>query len=375
MSNCEKLLKKLNNGDFDRDLSEIYAPDGKEASLEYARMRVERVLNGFKYTFGTENNGGISLFTSPGRTEIGGNHTDHQNGRVICASVNLDILACSASNDVGKIRIKSGKYPMLEVGIDDLEIRPNEKGTSTGLVRGIAAKIKSMGYEIKGFDAYTTSNVPKGSGLSSSAAFEVIVGNFVNYYSCGGKLTPVEIAQIGQYAENVYFGKPCGLMDQMACSVGGAIAIDFKDPANPVLTKIDYDFGRSGHALCIIDTHSGHAKLTDEYAAITDEMKSVAAYFGKNVLREVDAEKFFESRELVKAACGERADLRAYHFFNENERVVKQAESLKRRNFAEFLRLVNESGRSSENYLQNTWSPAHPEETAMKYALEGSRCT
>ena len=233
-----------------------------------------------------------ALFSGPGRTEIGGNHTDHQHGRVLCGSVDMDMLACAAPNGKNIIRIQSEGYPALEIGLDDLSVREEEKNTSAALVRGVAARVRELGFTLAGFDACVTSTVLSGSGLSSSAAYETLVGNIFNHFCCEDKLDPVTIAKIGQYAENVYFGKPCGLMDQMGSSVGGAVFIDFADPANPVVERVDYDFSTSGHVLCIVDTASSHGDLTDDYADITKEMGAVAAHFGRTVLRDVPLEDF-----------------------------------------------------------------------------------
>lgn len=292
-------------------------------------------------------------FSAPGRTEIGGNHTDHQHGCVLAAAVTLDTRAAVAKNADRRIRIQSEGYPLCEIALDDLTVRPEEINTTAALVRGVAARFQQLGCEVGGFDAYVTSTVLPGSGLSSSAAFEVLTGTIINHLFFAEKATPVEIAQIGQYAENVYFGKPCGLMDQTASSVGNIITIDFADPEHPAVERLDFDFASCGYSLCILDSGADHAELTDEYAAIPREMKQVAAVFGKNVLREVEESEFYARIAEARKACGDRAVLRAIHFFEENRRVLLQVRALQNDNFNAFLHYVTESGRSSQLYLQN----------------------
>ncbi len=295
----------------------------------------------------------LVYISAPGRTEIGGNHTDHQHGCVLAGSVNLDIIAVAAKNDDNIIRIKSEGYPVDEINLNELAPDKNEFGKSSALIRGIAARFKELGFEVRGFNAYTSSNVLKGSGLSSSAAFEVLAANIINALFCEEKVSAVEIAKIGQYSENIYFGKPCGLMDQMASSIGGAVFIDFKTPDNPRIKKIEFDLAKEGYALCIIDTGADHADLTDEYAAIPSEMRAAANFFGKDYLREVDKNKFLAEISKLREHIGDRAVLRAYHFFKENERAFKEAKALEEKDFETFLELVKESGRSSYMYLQN----------------------
>ncbi len=304
------------------------------------------------------------LFSAPGRTEIGGNHTDHQLGRVLAGAVNLETVAAVAENGENVIRVLSEGYPLCEIDLDDLAIRPEEFGTTKALIRGVAA---GTGLK-KGFDAYVTSTVLPGSGLSSSAAFEVLLGTIASRLS-GADLTAVEIAQLGQRVENDYFGKPSGLMDQMASSVGGIITIDFADPDRPVIEHLDFDFAACGHALCIIDSGADHADLTDEYAAIPRDMKAVAALFGKEVLRQVNPAEFFARISEVRAAVGDRAVMRAMHFFADNQRVADQVSALKAGSFEEFLRLVNESGRSSWLYLQNVVPAGYTAHQELAVAL------
>ena len=367
MRSCHTLLSSLRAGDHDKALAALYALDGAQNSLDRARDRSCRVVQSLMDTFSPAEN--AALFSGPGRTEIGGNHTDHQHGRVLCGSVDMDMLACAAPNGKNIIRIQSEGYPALEIGLDDLSVREEEKNTSAALVRGVAARVKELGYTLTGFDAYVTSTVLSGSGLSSSAAYETLVGNIFNRFCCGGALDPVTIAKTGQYAENVYFGKPCGLMDQMGSSVGGAVFIDFNDPANPVVERVDYDFTRSGHALCIVDTASSHGDLTDDYADITKEMGAVAAHFVRTVLRDVPLEDFHAAVPALRQECGDRAVLRAMHFYSDDRRAVQEAGALKKGNFEAFLNMVNASGLSSSLCLQNTWSIHDPKQQAIPLAL------
>ena len=324
MGSTGELLQKLQEGRGDEALRGLYALDGSDASLEKGRERAVRVVRAFEAEFGARPE--AALFSGPGRTEIGGNHTDHQHGRVLCGSVDLDMLACAAPNGTDLVRIQSEGYPALEVDLRDLKVREEEKNSSPALVRGVAARLAELGCRPAGFDAYVTSTVLSGSGLSSSAAYEILVATIIDCFFGGGTLDPVERAKVGQYAENVYFGKPCGLMDQMGSSVGGAVAIDFADPAAPVVKKVEYDFTRSGHALCIVDTGSCHADLTDDYADITREMGAVAAHFGKKFLRDVDEGAFRAALPQLRQECGDRAVLRTMHFFEEDCRAEQEAQ-------------------------------------------------
>ena len=368
-----QLLQTLSDGQHDPVLAALYALDGTRESLDKARARAVHVVSRFIEEFSPASDAAAALFTGPGRTEIGGNHTDHQHGHVLCGSVDLDMLACAAPNGLDVIRVHSEGYPALEVALDSLSPREDEKNTSAALVRGVAAKIAELGHTLCGFDAYVTSNVLSGSGLSSSAAYEVLIGNILNHLCCGGALDPVEIAKIGQYAENVYFGKPCGLMDQMGSAVGGAVAIDFHDPASPVVRRADYDFSASGHALCIVDTASSHGDLTDDYADITREMGAVAAYFGQKFLRDVPEADFHAALPALRASCGDRAVLRAMHYYEDDRRAVEEAEALAAGDFPRFLALVNASGLSSALHLQNTWSISDPRQQAIPVCLAVGR--
>ena len=356
------LKTRLHRGELDHCLERLYG----RARLEAAGRRCDGVLEGFRKTFGRE---AESLFSAPGRTELGGNHTDHQHGRVLAAGVDLDILAAAAVNDSGVIRVQSEGYPLIEVSLDRLEPVPGEENTTAALIRGVAARMRELGCPVGGLDACMVSDVPGGSGLSSSAAFEVLMGTMFNGLFWGGRADPVEIAQIGQYAENVFFGKPCGLMDQTASAVGGVVAIDFADPAAPVVEQIALDLNANGHALCIIDSGADHADLTDEYAAVTRELRAVCDCFGKEVLREVPEEDFLAALPRVRQAAGDRGVLRAFHIYAENRRAAAEARALREGDFQGFLRLVRESGRSSAMYLQNIVPAGAAEHQEMMVTL------
>lgn len=328
--------------------------------------RLEKTVQGFQKTFGKEP---TRFFSAPGRTEIGGNHTDHQNGCVLAAAVDMDIIGAALPNNENIIRIYSEGYGMEEIHLDDLEVKEQEKNTTASLIRGVAARICQLGYKIGGFDMYSVSNVLKGSGISSSAAYEVLVGTTINHLYCESKLTPVEIAQIGQYAENVYFGKMSGLMDQTASSVGGVVAIDFKDTKNPVVRKLLFDLEGLGYHLCIVDSGADHADLSDEYSAIPMEMKEVAAHFGKSVLREVSLEQFLEDMAAVREKVGDRATLRAYHFLMDNQRAIDEAVYLQAGEFDKFFETVTASGYSSFMYLQNVYVSGSIKHQEVAYTL------
>ena len=293
------------------------------------------------------------IFSAPGRTEISGNHTDHQHGCVLAAAVDLETVAEVVLNGTGRICVQSEGYAPVEIELDDLAVHEDERNSTTALIRGVAANFAQRGAKLQGFYARIRSTVLPGSGLSSSAAFEVLMGTIFNELFFENRLNAVEIAQIGQWAENVYFGKPCGLMDQMASSVGGMVFLDFADPSAPVVERLDFDFSGAGHALCIIDSGADHADLTDEYAAIPGELKSLCALFGREVLREIPEEAFWGHLPWLRGRVSDRAILRAIHFYQENKRVQAHAAALRRGDFASFLQLVKESGRSSWMYLQN----------------------
>ena len=350
-------------GRLEEAAAELYAPSAVSAQVQ----RYRRLFSGFAETFGPC--GRAAVFSAPGRTEIGGNHTDHQHGRVLAGSIDLDIIAVAAPNGEGVIRLKSEGFPMDVVELDDLEIHPEEYNRSVSILRGIAAWFARQGCRLEGFNAYTVSNVFKGSGLSSSAALEVLLGNIFNSLFHDGKCTPVQLAQIGQYAENVYFGKPSGLLDQMGCSVGGMVTIDFADNDHPVVEKIDFDFASAGHALCIIDSGADHADLTDEYAAVPNELKKICAHFGKSVLREIPGTDLFAALPELRKECGDRAVLRAMHVYHENHRVASQVAALRRGDFDFFLSEVRESGLSSWRYLQNVVPAGYTEHQDVAFAL------
>jgi len=307
----------------------------------------------------------IRYFSAPGRVEIGGNHTDHQHGRVLAAAVELVVTAAASPNGTNIVRLQNKLFGTDEIDLRALEVQPEENGTSASLVRGVAAWFAKNGYPIGGFDAEISSNIPVGSGLSSSAAFEVLIGNvFKGLF--GADISFLEIAQAGQFAENVYFGKPCGLMDQAASSFGGLNVIDFKDPNKAVVTPVIAEI--PGYCLCVVDTGGSHADLTPDYAAIPKEMKAVAAFFGKEYLSEIQADELYSSIGNLRH-LGDRAILRAVHFFGDHERVLKQAAALEYEDIKTFLELVIESGRSSLAYLQNVFSSSIPQEQGVTVAL------
>ena len=334
----------------------------KETYLE----RIRQVKEGFAKTYGKEN---PRIFSAPGRTEIGGNHTDHQHGCVLAAAVDMDILAAALPNGTKTIRVLSEGFAPDEVDLTDVHVREAEKNTSAALIRGVAARMTEMGYPVEGFDVYAVSNVLKGSGLSSSAAYEVLLGTVINGLFCGGKVSPVEIARIGQYAENVYFGKLSGLMDQTASAVGGIVAIDFKEPETPKVQKLDFRFETTGYSLCIIDSGADHADLSDEYSAIPMEMREVAAELGAEVLRNADENAFREKLAEIRQKTGDRAVVRAFHFFRDSKRAVEEAEFLQKGEFQKFLQLVKESGQSSVMYLQNVRVEGRLRQQEVLYTL------
>ena len=365
MLTIKELLARLEQGDWDAKLKRVYCT---ECPAE-ARGRIAAAVAGYQRTFGADDGAQVEIFSAPGRTEVGGNHTDHQHGCVLAGSVNLDTLCCAAPNGTNVVRMLSEGYPMLEVDLANLQPVQGEENTSASLIRGIAARMTELGHPVGGFDAYATSNVLAGSGLSSSAAYEVLLGVIYNRLFCGEAFDAVQVAQIGQYAENVFFGKPCGLMDQMASSVGNIVAIDFNDPAKPVIRPIGFDFAASGYALCIIDSGADHANLTDEYAAIPADMKGIARALGVEVLRDADEAKFVEMIPHLRKEFGDRAVLRAYHFFGDNRRAVQEADLLEQGDFEGFLQVIKESGRSSFQYLQNVYVSGAKQDQAVALSL------
>lgn len=365
MADMKTLRETLLNGGYDSALKAVYLYEDR---LAQQRERYAAVIDNFISLFGAERIG--ALFSAPGRTEVGGNHTDHNHGCVLAAGIDLDAIAVASKNTDHTVRVKSEGYRMDVIDLSDLSVQEKETGHSASLVRGVCARFKQLGYRIGGFDATTASRVLSGSGLSSSAAFEVLLGTMLNYLFNDGKIDPVEIAQIAQYAENVYFGKPCGLLDQMASSVSGFVMIDFKDPATPVIEKVDFDFASCGHSLCIVDTGGNHSDLTDEYAAVRGEMEAVAAEFQKSVLREVPQEDFIQSIPTLRNRVGDRAILRALHFYEENKRVLEEADALRTGDFETFKQKVVESGQSSFMYNQNVFTPRLPDEQPISLALQ-----
>lgn len=347
----------------DTKLIEIY---GEEA-LECQKARYISAEESFIKEFGEQN--GLRVFSAPGRTEVSGNHTDHNNGKVLAAAVDLDIIAYTVPTDDGIITVKSEGYPMFSVDTKELEPKAEEKDSTPALVRGVAAGFAKNGLKIGGFKAYMTSNVMKGSGVSSSAAFEVLIASILSGLYNDNTVSAVKAAQISQFAENEYFGKPSGLLDQMAASVGGFVYIDFKKPQYPIIVPIEFNISKYGYTLCIVDTKGSHADLTPEYAAIPSEMKSVAGALGKTVLREVDEEEFFTNIADLRRKCGDRAVLRAAHFFDENKRVDKAADALRNGDIDSFLAVINASGNSSYKFLQNVYANKNPEEQGVALGL------
>ena len=334
--------------------------------------RYEAIRKGFAAQYGYEAGEG-EFFSAPGRTEIGGNHTDHNHGRVLAGAVDLDIVGLAQKTGNDTIRLKSAEYDKIDVvDLTDLSLHPEDTG-SQSLIRGICAKCKELGYQVGGFDCYTITQVLKGSGLSSSAAFEVLVVTVISHLFNDGSIDPITAAKISQYAENVYFGKPSGLLDQMASSVGGVTAMDFADPSAPVVEKVTFDLASYGHALCVVDTGGNHADLTGEYAAIPQEMKAVAQFFGKEFLRQVDEAAFYEKLPQVRKAVGDRAVLRAMHFFDDDRLAHEEAQALKAGDFPGFLRKVRASGQSSLQRLQNVFAPQAPQEQGITLALSLSQ--
>ena len=357
-------LKNILSG---TELDGVLAKNYKKEDVALQKERYAALVNKFEEYFGADRE--VGIYSAPGRTEVGGNHTDHNHGCVLAASVNLDAVAVVSKNTDNIVRVKSEGYKIDAVDLGDLGVMPAERGRSEALIRGVCASFKNRGYAIGGFDAATVSDVLSGSGLSSSAAFEVLIGTILNHLYNDGKISAVEIAQIAQFAENEYFGKPCGLMDQMACSVGGFVKIDFNDPSAPIIEKLDFDFASSNHALCIVDTGGDHSDLTDEYAAVRGEMEAVAAKFGKKVLRDVDRAEFEKNISVIRDVAGDRAVLRAMHFYNENNRVAKQAEALGNGDFEAFKALIIESGFSSYMYNQNVYTCKAPSNQPVSVAL------
>ena len=334
--------------------------------LKVTPQEIAQLANGFSAAFGGTPE---RYFSAPGRTEIGGNHTDHQRGRVLAGAVNLDTRAAVRRNGTNTIRVLSKGYPMCVVDLAILTPQKAEINSTPALIRGVAARFVELGCKVEGFEAYVESTVLPGSGLSSSAAFEVLIGTIINQLFFDGKISQPEIAMIGQHAENVFFGKPCGLMDQTASAVGGMVTIDFAEKDNPDIQPVEFDFAACGHALCIIDSGADHADLTDEYAAVTLEFKALCAHFGKEVLTEVPEADFYAAILALRAKCGDRAVMRGIHEYEENKRVVAQVAALRSGDFGKFLELIKESGYSSYMYLQNVIPAGYVQHQDMAVAL------
>lgn len=363
MKQVTRILEEMRAEKYRDLLLDIYVDEQLVLSQE---QRYIKAMEEYIKLYGEQE---VEIYSAPGRSEVGGNHTDHQQGMVLATSINLDVIAIVNKNEDKTIRVLSEGYPMIELEASDLKLYEDEEGTSIGLIRGVLAGLKQRGYEVGGFNAYVTSDVLSGSGLSSSAAFETIIGTILDGLYNEMKIGMVEIAQVGQYAENVYFGKPSGLMDQMACAVGGLIHIDFKDPAEPVVEKVDIDFEAYHYSLCIVDTKGSHDDLTYAYAAIPQEMKKVCDFFGKRYLREIEPEEFYEHLSELRKNAGDRAVLRSIHFFGDNARVDNEVKALNNGEFKEFLRLVRESGDSSFKYLQNIYTNEDVQNQNMSVAL------
>lgn len=356
------IMKQFMNYEHDTLIEDLYED---KSLLVYQRARYVRTLERFIKLYGDND---IEIYSVAGRSEVGGNHTDHQHGCVLAASINLDAIAMVMPQD-DVIEVVSDNFNIEKINIHELSKKDNELGTSEALIRGVVYKLKELGYKVGGFKAVITSDVLMGAGLSSSAAFEGLIGTIISGLYNNMEIDMVTIAKVGQFAENVFFGKPCGLMDQCACAVGGLISIDFNDPAAPVVKHVDVDFSKYNHSLCIVDTKGSHADLTDEYAAVPTEMEKIAHYFNKEVLRDVDEEEFYTCIRSLREFAGDRAVLRAIHFFNENNRVGKLVNALDQDDFDGFKHYIQESGNSSYKFLQNVYASSDPQNQAVSLAL------
>ena len=360
---AKELIAKIESGDYNDTILEIYVDEGK---VEYQRQRYMDAINQYISAFGNDD---VEIYSAPGRSEVGGNHTDHQHGEVLAASINLDAIAIVKPLDEAVVKIISKGYDMITVNLDNIGLMENEKETTLSLIKGVLYKMTEMGYKIGGFQAYITSDVLIGAGLSSSAAYETLIGTIISGLYNDMKVSAIEIAMIGQYAENVYFGKPCGLMDQMACSVGNMVHVDFADINNPKVEKVTFDLNKYEYSLCITDTKGSHADLTADYAAVPEEMKKVAAFFGKEVLLGLAVDDILENIVKVREQVGDRGVLRAIHFIRENERVQKEVSYLSDEDIVGFLKTVAASGNSSYKYLQNVYSNADVQHQNVSLAL------
>lgn len=363
MKAWNKYIEELNSGVYSDRLMDIYLDS---ALVPYQTKRYVDAATKFATLFGEKE---VQIYSAPGRSEVSGNHTDHQHGHVLATSINLDAIGVVAPTNDNIVHLVSGESDLIEIDLSDLFVNVDEKETTNALIRGVAAGFNKSGYKLGGFEAYVTSDVLVGAGMSSSAAFESLIGTIFSGLYNDMQVSAIEIAKIGQYAENVYFGKPCGLMDQMACSVGGLVYIDFCDVNNPVVKKVPSDFEGNEYSLCIIDTKGSHADLTDDYAAIPAEMKEVAKCFGKDFLREVDKAEFFSNIAMLRNKVSDRAVLRAIHFYKEQEHVLNAVSSLENNSFADFLEAVKNSGASSAKNLQNIYSLKNPHAQNVTVAL------
>lgn len=359
--NISTLKNYISSGKADDSFALLYQ------DVTVARDRYVSAAEKFESIFGDRDN--IRIISAPGRTEVGGNHTDHQHGRVLAGSVDLDIIGVVSENNDGVVRIKSEGFPQDEINLNELAANESDLGRAAALIRGVLSYCNEAGYKIGGFDAYTTNNVMRGSGLSSSAAFEVFVGTVINFLFNDGKIDPVEIAKIGQKAESIYFGKPCGLLDQSASALGGFTAIDFKDTTAPVVEQVNFDLAAHGYSLCVVNTGGNHANLTQDYADITYECRNVSKFFNKGFLRDVPVDEFFENIAEIKKQYGDRAVLRAIHFFNEDERAEAEKNALKNNDFDGFLKLIQDSGNSSFKFLQNVYSTSNVHEQGISLGI------
>ena len=365
MPPIQQVLEALNSGKADALFQKLYG--NKPGVVEKQIARYQAAIAEFKSLYPGQKD--IQLFSSPGRTEVGGNHTDHNGGRILAAAVDLDIIAVVAKNDQQVVRVKSEGYSQDVVALDQLTPVESEKYTSAALARGVCARFSQLGYKIGGFDAYATSSVPKGSGLSSSAAYEVLISVIENDLYNNSSLNPVLRAQISQFSENNFFGKPCGLMDQSTCAVGGFVTIDFKDFANPIVKKVEFDFAASGFSMVIVDTGGNHADLNDDYTALEHEMKAVARAFGGQVLREFSNDKVLANLAFLRTKVNDRAILRALHFYGDDQRVVDQVNALETNKFNDFLQMIIDSGYSSWMWCQNCYSHKDIEHQGISIAL------
>lgn len=364
--NTGMLISKIQNGELDDRILDVYV-DSK--LIDYQKGRYVEAIKRFEEIYEP---GEVMVFSAPGRSEVGGNHTDHQHGTVLAASINLDSIGVVRATNDNVIRLVSDDYDEIVISLDDILLKQEEKETTTALIKGVVSGFLNRQYEVGGFSAYITSDVLIGAGLSSSAAFETLIGTILSGLFNNMRVSAIDIAIIGQYAENIYFGKPCGLMDQMACSVGNLVYIDFKNPSNPLVEKVECDIEQYGYSLCITDTKGSHADLTDEYAAVPKEMKLVARHFGQDVLRGITVKDILENISVLRSEFGDRSVLRALHFINENERVGCEVNALKNGNFEQFLYYVKASGDSSYKYLQNVYANSDVECQNVSVALATS---